>query len=66
MLDTARDTCWAKLERTLTSKVVPVAPLLWFAGLNVLGADVTNFEVTPEQGVAPTNIAVHNDATLSP
>jgi peptide/nickel transport system substrate-binding protein len=64
VLGTARNTCWAKLERTLMSKVVPVAPLLWFAGVNVLGADVTNFEVTPEQGVALTNIAVHNDATL--
>ena len=63
-LSTARNTCWAELERTLMSKVVPVAPLLWFAGINVLGADVTRFEVTPEQGVALTNIAVSNDATL--
>jgi len=64
-LGVGRDTCWAALEKYMMQNVVPLAPLIWFNQITVLGSDVTYFSVPPFVRVSLTNIAVSNRLTVS-
>ena len=64
---TARDNCWAGLDKTMMTKVMAWVPYVWGRNIVITGPTVTRYVMdTMTSSISLTQIAVSNKVSVSP